>query len=158
MAALLVAAALPVTRSFLYDQRAQIDGRQLIYEMGVSIVLLTAIPEEFAFRGVLLGSAVPLWGGSRGLLVTSGLFGLWHLEPTMETMSDNAGVSGLSGTAAGRAVVVLGAIVVTSVAGLVWGWLRLRSRSLLAPVLGHIATNGLALAVAWVVVHWSALR
>jgi hypothetical protein len=27
----------------------------------VSIVLVTAIPEEFAFRGVLLGSALRLW-------------------------------------------------------------------------------------------------
>src|SRR6478672_1448430 len=66
LAALLVAAALPVTRGFLHDARAEIDAGQLAHELVVTIVLLTAIPEEFAFRGVLLGSAVRLWGSWRG--------------------------------------------------------------------------------------------
>ena len=54
---LIVAAVIPATNGFLHDSRAQISGGRLLYEVGVSIVLLTAIPEEFAFRGVLLGSA-----------------------------------------------------------------------------------------------------
>jgi CAAX protease family protein len=91
-------------------------------------------------------------------VITSALFGLWHIQATLATMSDNPGVRGLSATAAGRLVVVLGAVVVTFVARLVFGWLRLRSRSLLASALAHVATNGLALAVAWVTVRWSAPR
>jgi uncharacterized protein len=157
LVALLLAAALPATRSLLHDERAQIDSGQLIYEIAVSIVLLSAIPEEFAFRGVLLGSAVPLWKARRATVIISALFGVWHVQPTLATMSDNPGVSGLAATTPGRLVVVLGAIVVTFVAGLVFGWLRLRSRSLLASVLAHVATNGLALAVAWLTVRWSAL-
>jgi membrane protease YdiL (CAAX protease family) len=156
LVALLLAAAVPVTRNLLYDQRAQIAGGQLIHEIAVSIVLSTAVPEEFAFRGVLLGSAVSLWGARQANVITSALFGLWHIQPTAATMSDNPGVRGLAATAAGRLVVVLGAVVVTFVAGLVFGWLRLRSRSLLASVLAHAATNGLGLAVAWVTVRWSA--
>jgi membrane protease YdiL (CAAX protease family) len=50
---------------------------------------------------------------------------------------------------AGRVLVVLGSVAVTFAAGLIFCWLRLRSRSLVAPVLAHWATNGLALAVAW---------
>ena len=46
-----------------------------------------------------------------------------------------------------------GAVVVTFLAGLVFAWLRLRSRSLVAPVLAHVATNGLALVAAWVLAH-----
>ena len=53
-----IAAVIPATSGFLHDSRAQISGWRLLYELGVSIVLLTAIPEEFAFRGVLLGSAL----------------------------------------------------------------------------------------------------
>jgi uncharacterized protein len=49
--------------------------------------------------------------------------------------------------------VVLGSIAVTFLAGLVFCWLRLRSRSLIAPVLAHVATNGLALTVAWLIAH-----
>jgi uncharacterized protein len=151
--ALLLAAALPPTRNLLHDERAQIDSGQLIYEIAVSIVLLIAVPEEFAFRGVLLGSAVSLWRERRGTVLTSALFGVWHIQPTLATMSDNPGVRGLAATTPGRLVVVLGAVVVTFVAGLVFGWLRLRSRSLLASVLAHVATNGLGLAVAWVTVR-----
>jgi uncharacterized protein len=157
LVALLLAAALPATRSLLHDERARIDGGQLIYEIAVSIVLLIAIPEEFAFRGVLLGSAVSLWGDRQGTVITSAVFGLWHVQPTLATMSDNPGVSDLSATTSGRLVVVLGAVVVTFVAGLLLGWLRLRSRSLLAPVLAHVATNSLGLAVAWVTLRSSAL-
>lgn len=150
---LIVAAVIPATNGFLHDSRAQISGGRLIYELGVSIVLLTAIPEEFAFRGVLLGSALRLWGPWRASLITSGLFGLWHIAPTLHTMSDNRAVSGLAASVSGQVLLVLGSIAVTSVAGLGFCWLRLRSRSLIAPIMAHIAINGLALTVAWFAVH-----
>ena len=112
-----------------------------------------AVPEELAFRGVLLGSALHLWPPWRASLATSVLFGLWHVAPTLRTMKGNAAISGASGTLLGQGAVVLGAVAVTTAAGLVFCWLRLRSRSLLAPTLAHVATNGLALVVAWVAVH-----
>ena len=150
---LVVAAVIPATNGYLHDSRAQISGGRLLYELGVSIVLLTAIPEEFAFRGVLLGSALRMWGPWRASLVTSLLFGLWHIAPTLHTMSDNRAVRGLSATAGGQALLVLGSIAVTFVAGLVFCWLRLRSRSLIAPIMAHAAINGVALTVAWFAVH-----
>ena len=146
---LIVAAALPATSGFLHDARARISGARLLYELGVSILLLTSVPEEFAFRGVLLGSALRLWGPWRASLVTSALFGLWHIVPTLHTMADNPAVAGFSASVAGRVLVVLGSVAVTFTAGLVFCWLRLRSRSLIAPVMAHCATNGLALVVAW---------
>jgi uncharacterized protein len=151
---LVVAAAIPATNGFLHDSRAQIDGGRLLYELGVPIVLLTAIPEEFAFRGVLLGSALRLWGPRRASLVTSALFGLWHIAPTLHTMSDNHVFRSEAASVAGQVLLVLGSIAVTFVAGLVFCWLRLRSGSLIAPVMAHVATNGLALAVAWFAVHY----
>lgn len=150
---LIVASVIPVTNGFLHDSRAQISGGRLLYELGVSIVLLTAIPEELAFRGVLLGSALRLWGPWRASLVTSALFGLWHIAPTLHTMSDNRALGGASATAGGQVMLVLGSIAVTFAAGLIFCWLRLRSRSLIAPVMAHAATDGLALAVAWFTVH-----
>ena len=150
---LIVAAVIPVTNGFLHDSRAQIGGGRLLYELGVSIVLLTAIPEEFAFRGVLLGSALRLWGPWRASLVTSALFGLWHIAPSLHTMSGNRALGGASATVGGQVLLVLGSIAVTFVAGLIFCWLRLRSRSLIAPVIAHAATDGLALAVAWFTVH-----
>lgn len=151
---LILAAVLPVANGFLHDSRAQISGGRLLYELGVSIVLLTAIPEEFAFRGVLLGSALRLWGPWRASVITSALFGLWHVLPTLHTMSDNRVFAGAAASVAGQVLLVLGSIAVTFVAGLAFCWLRLRSRSLVAPIMAHVATNGLALTVAWFTVHW----
>jgi uncharacterized protein len=150
---LAVAALLPVTSGALHDARGDITAGQLARELVVDVVLLTAIPEEFAFRGVLLGSAVAQWGPLRGALVVSAAFGLWHVQPTLATMTSNPAVSDVSASPVGRFLVVLGAVAATFVAGLVFAWLRLRSRSLLAPVLAHAATNGLGLAVAWLAVH-----
>jgi membrane protease YdiL (CAAX protease family) len=150
---LVVAAVIPATSGFLHDSRAQISGGRLVYDLGVSIVLFTAIPEEFAFRGVLLGSGLKMWGPWRASLVTSALFGLWHIAPTLHTMSDNHEFRGAAASVAGQVLLVLGAIAVTFVAGLAFCWLRLRSRSLIAPVLAHAATDGLALTVAWFTVH-----
>jgi uncharacterized protein len=150
---LVVAALIPATNGFLHDSRAEISGGRLLYELGVSLVLLTAIPEEFAFRGVLLGSGLRLWRPWRASLITSALFGLWHIAPTLHTMSDNHILRGASGSTGGRVLLVLGSIAVTSAGGLVFCWLRLRSRSLVAPVFAHVATDGLALAVAWFAVH-----
>src|SRR5438067_2935358 len=99
---LVVAAVIPLTNGFLHDSRAQISGGRLLYELGVSIVLLTAIPEEFAFRGVLLGSGLRLWGPWRASLITSALFGLWHIAPTLHTMSDNHIFRGASASAGGQ--------------------------------------------------------
>ena len=154
---LVLAAVIPSTNGYLHDSRAQISGGRLLFELGVSIVLLTAIPEEFAFRGVLLGSALKLWGPWRASLITSVLFGLWHIDPTLGTMRDNHATAGLSASIGGQILVVLGAIAVTFVAGLLFCWLRLRSRSLIAPIMAHAATNGLALTVAWFTLHWGHL-
>ena len=154
---LVLAAVIPSTNGYLHDSRAQISGGRLLFELGVSIVLLTAIPEEFAFRGVLLGSALKLWGPWRASLITSVLFGLWHIDPTLGTMRDNHATAGLSASIGGQILVVLGAIAVTFVAGLLFCWLRLRSRSLIAPIMAHAATNGLALTVAWFALHWGHL-
>jgi membrane protease YdiL (CAAX protease family) len=149
---LLVAAVIPATNGFLHDSRAQISGERLLYELGVEVILLTAIPEELAFRGVLFGSGQRLWGPWRASLVSSALFGLWHIAPTLQTKLHNQGVGSLAGSG-GRVVEVLGTVAFTFVAGLLFCWLRFRSKSLIAPVMAHLSTNGLALAVAWFVLH-----
>jgi membrane protease YdiL (CAAX protease family) len=108
---------------------------------------------------VLLWSALELtrqrrW---RAILITSALFGLWHVAPTLHTMSDNPAYGGLTGGVAGPALVVLGNIGVTFIGGLVFGWLRVWSKSLIAPVMAHASVDGLALTVAWFTVHHGSL-
>ena len=68
------------------------------------------------------------------------LFGLWHLPPALRDASDKG--------AAGAVGVVVGTIAVTTVAGAAFAWLRLRSGSLVAPMMAHLATNSFAYAAA----------
>jgi len=149
----LLAAVVPQTRPMFHDSRGEITAGRLLYEVTVTVVLLTAVPEEFAFRGVLLGSAMALWGPRRATWVTALLFGLWHIEPTLQFMPDNPAVGVASTQVAGQVGLAAGAVVLTFLAGLGFAWLRLRSRSLVASVLAHVATNGLALVAAWTVAH-----
>ncbi len=148
LAVLIVGALLPATNGSLHDSRAEVSGAQVFYKLVVTILLCTVIPEELAFRGMLLGSALRLWRTRWAVALTSLLFGAWHITTTLHTMSDNASVRHTS-----AALVVFGAVAATSAAGVAFCWLRLRSRSLVAPALAHLATNGLALVVAWFVVH-----
>lgn len=46
---------------------------------------------------------------------------------------------------------VVFAVVGTTVAGLWWCWVRYRARSVLATMLGHVASNSVAYTIAWLV-------
>jgi membrane protease YdiL (CAAX protease family) len=152
-AVLVVAATIPATSGFLEDERADVSFAGIVFAVVVSELVVTVIPEELAFRGVLLGAGNALWSEGRATLLSSALFGLWHISPTLGTMSSNHATASAAASATGAAAVVLGTVAATFVAGMIFCWLRLRSRSLLAPVLAHLATNGAALLVAWFVVH-----
>ncbi len=108
------------------------------------IPIATALAEELAFRGVILGLGVRDESRRRALLVSALAFGLWHIGSALhpERQRATAGVVGhqLSPTP----VVVLGDVVATTIGGIGFGWLRLRSASIVAPVMAHAALNGSA--------------
>lgn len=138
---LVVAALVPVTRALFLDQRvAGLAGTALAYEALVRIPAGTVVLEEVAFRGVLLALFDRVTSTPVAVASSSVLFGLWHIVPTVEALRANR----LSPTG----VTVGAAVVVTAVAGVVFCWLRLHGRSLLAPALAHVATNSVALVVA----------
>ena len=84
-------------------------------------------------------------------LLSSGLFGLWHVLASLGGGPANAAIVGVvGGGAAGTAIRVVATVVFTTLGGVVLCWLRLRSNSLLAPVLAHWTANGLGVIVALV--------
>lgn len=114
----------------------------------VVIPLGTVLPEEFAFRGLLL----PLLARGRGMTaatwLSSGLFGLWHVLPSLGGGAANAAIAGtVGGDTAGTVARVIATVCFTSLAGVVLCWLRLRSGSLVAPLLAHWTVNGLGVIV-----------
>jgi membrane protease YdiL (CAAX protease family) len=68
------------------------------------------------------------------------LFGLWHVPPVWNTAN---------GSTVARIGAAIATVIATTVAGVVFCWLRLRSRSLVAPMLAHVATNSVTFVVAW---------
>jgi uncharacterized protein len=124
-------------------------GRGLLTAVLVVIPLGTVLPEELAFRGVLL----PLLGRRHGLpaaaLLSSALFGLWHVLASLGGGTANAAIAGVVGEdAAGTVLRVVVTVLFTSLAGVVLCALRARSGSLVAPVLAHWTVNGLGVIVA----------
>ena len=87
---------------------------------------------------------------------TSLLFGASHALPTLQHYDANPASGLVANPRQGRRIVLLGTTLSTAGAGCLFAWLRLRSRSLLAPVLAHAASNASAyLAGRWVVLHTS---
>jgi membrane protease YdiL (CAAX protease family) len=149
---LAVGAALPATRELFADRRVQEHSvAALLYATLVRIPLGTALLEETLFRGVLLGLGLRRWPPRVAVAWSSGLFGLWHVLPSGGLAGYNAAVADLLHGPTGRLAVTAAAVAATALAGVVFCWLRLRARSLLAPALLHAGTNSLAYAAAWAV-------
>jgi len=126
-------------------------GRAALWAVLVVVPLGTVLPEELAFRGLLLPLLGRRHGVLAGALLSSGLFGLWHVLPSLGGGAANAAIADMvGGDAVGTVARVMVTVGFTGVAGLVLCWLRLRSGSLLAPMLAHWTVNGLGVIVALV--------
>lgn len=146
-----VAAWLPATRPAFLDARvAGLTGGDVLARVLVRIPLGTALLEEAGFRGVLYAMLARRGGVRAAVVVSSLLFGLWHVLPALGLQEDNAAVGGLVGSGRlGAAASVVGAVAGTALAGAAFCELRRRSGSLLAPFALHWALNGLGLVAAW---------
>ena len=92
--------------------------------LALEIPLGTGWSEETAFRAALAGVAATALGPARGRLVQAAAFGLSHI-PDARAAGESAAAT----------------VAATAAAGWVFGLLRDRSGSLLAPVLAHLAIN-----------------
>jgi uncharacterized protein len=123
-------------------------GRAALTAVLVVIPLGTVLPEELAFRGLLLALLGRRHGVLAATLLSSGLFGLWHVLASLGGGAANAMIADMVGAdPAGTVVRVAVTVGFTAIAGVVLCWLRLRSGSLLAPVLAHWTVNGLGVIV-----------
>ena len=119
-------AALPLTRDAFRDAR---------YQLGWAQALLTA------FVLIPLGTV---------------LFGLWHVLPSLHLSADNQAIGSAVGKGtSGEALSVMGTVLFTGLAGVVFCELRRRSGSLLASAGLHWATNGLGVLTAAAIWAWA---
>jgi uncharacterized protein len=143
------AAVVPATRAAFLDSRyAHGLGRASTVAL-VRVPFGTVLPEEIAFRGVLWGLVRRNHGSVWATLVSSALFGCWHIGPSLPLGEANRAVGALAGSSGrGQSPTVVSAVVFTGLAGAVLCELRRRSGSLLAPAGLHWATNGLGVLLA----------
>ena len=104
--------------------------------LALEIPIGTVWSEETAFRAALGAVATEAFGPAGGRLLQGAAFGLSHIPDARSTGEP-----------------VPGTVLVTGLAGWVFGLLAERSGSLLAPVLAHLAMNE-AGALAALVVQW----
>jgi membrane protease YdiL (CAAX protease family) len=97
------------------------EPNQLVRSL-LLLAVLAPLVEELVFRGLLYGWVAGRWGGTAGLIVSSLLFAAAHVEPAH--------------------------VVLVLPLGLLFGWLRRRTDSLLPSLFSHIANNGFALLAA----------
>ena len=150
-AVLVVGALLSVTRDSFQDDTTIVSTGAMVRRTLVVIPLGTALLEEAAFRGVLLGVCATRTTVWRAAGISSIAFGLWHVPPTIGS-ADGSGVIGDASRSGGSiALAVVGVVIATTIAGMVFCWLRIRSRSLVAPFVAHWWVNATAFSVAWLV-------
>jgi uncharacterized protein len=148
-------AALPLTRNAFRDTRYQLSLGGALLDALVLIPVGTVLLEETAFRGVLWGLLRRARGTAAATAVSSLLFGLWHVLPSLGLASANQAISGTVGSGRpAELVTVLATVGFTALAGVLFCELRRRSGSLLAPAGLHWAVNGLAVLASAAVWAW----
>ncbi len=137
------AALLPATRGLFADERySGLTGGQVALRVLVMVPVGTVLLEEVAFRGVLYGLVRRVRGAVWATAVSSVLFGLWHVLPSLPLASVKPALTPLFGRSAlGAMAAVVGAVLFTGAAGVLFCELRRRSGSLLAPMGLHWAIN-----------------
>ncbi|MFE1377921.1 CPBP family intramembrane glutamic endopeptidase [Streptomyces sp. NPDC058740] len=141
----LAGALLPVTRTLFEDRRYEtMDGAELALRVWVLVPVGTVLLEEVAFRGVLYGLVARARGTGWATAVSSLLFGLWHVLPSLGLSTAKPALTTVFGDSApGAVLAVAAAVLFTAAAGALFCELRRRSGSLLAPMGLHWAVNAL---------------
>ncbi|MEV2266702.1 CPBP family intramembrane glutamic endopeptidase [Nonomuraea africana] len=135
--------AIPQTRRFFHDERALSLSRAEVLEAALlQVPVGTVLLEEVGFRGALYGMLRRTHGTAAATAISSALFGLWHILPAMEMARANPALGELTAGSTDVTKVVVGGVLSTTAAGVLFCELR-RHGGLLAPSLLHLATNSL---------------
>jgi uncharacterized protein len=150
VAGVATAVAIPATRGALADDQITGASRaEAAFETLVRIPIETALAEEVIFRGVLLGLGLRTRSPLAAVVSSSLWFGLWHVYPTIGSLGRGGGGALVGDQPHKVGGATAGVVVATAAAGALFAGLRLRSGSVVAPVIVHAALNIAAFAGVW---------
>ena len=130
---------------FADDRITEVSGAETARKALLDIPFGTVLIEEFAFRGVMLALVTSVTTTVWAVVVTSALFGLWHVSPALEMHDSHNATTGRSW------ITVVGTVFFTGLSGVGFAVLRLYTGSLFPPAALHWAANGTGVVVGWVV-------
>lgn len=116
-----------------YMPLSQVTDVELARHVAVLLPLGTAIPEEFAFRGVLLGGLLRRLRQRDAFMISGTAFALWHLGVVIVTVDDTT----LGSPSPWFALAIVVALAVVLLGGSALAWVRLRTRSLATTIALH---------------------
>lgn len=143
------------TRDAFKDDRINaMSGGKVVLSALVEVPFGTVLLEEIAFRAVLFSMLARRYGVIWGLVISSILFGLWHILPSWGTHEQNPALGNMVGSGRkGNIIAVALSVLTTAIAGVIFAGLRLVSGSVLAPMGFHWATNGMGYAFSWFILR-----
>jgi membrane protease YdiL (CAAX protease family) len=144
----LVGSAFRRTREAFHDERmGELTGTGMAFQALVEVPFGTVLLEEIAFRSVLFSMLCRRYGLVWALVISSLVFGLWHILPSWGTHEQNPALGSVAGSGVrGNVIAISLSVLTTAVAGVLFAGLRIVSGSVLAPMGFHWATNGLGYA------------
>ena len=135
-----------VGKSIAYSPLASLSTEALLWRAFVSMPLDTAIPEEIAFRGVLLATLRRRFADRAAMLVSAAVFTAWHGVVVSRTIA----LTNLDAEPLLAALGLIGAFIAIGCGGVLFAWLRLTSGHLAGSIVAHWAFNAsLLLGLAW---------
>jgi membrane protease YdiL (CAAX protease family) len=144
IAALRFVAPLLVGQPVAYAPLAAVGGADLVRHLAVLLPLGVVIPEEVAFRGVLVGELARVVDRRATIALAAVAFALWHSWIVLATIGETT----LQGTA-WTLVGIAGALAVVAAGGALFAWLRLRTGTLATTIAAHWSFNVVVLVGLW---------
>ncbi len=151
----LIGATTTKGRDAFHDERnAHMSGSRFAFQALLEVPFGTVLLEEIAFRSVLFAMLARRYGLLWALVVSSVLFGLWHILPSIGTHEANPALGSVAGQGLrGNIIAVALSVLTTTIAGGLFVGLRLISGSVLAPMGLHWATNGVGYAFSFTIIR-----
>lgn len=116
--------------SIITDVNYEIDFLTMVIVL-LGVALIAPVLEELFFRGVILPAVSERLGKVIAVLISSALFGVLHTQPELAS--------------------TIYTVLMTSLGGVFFAFLRLRSNSLVLPIAAHVGFNSWALMLVFLV-------
>lgn len=144
----------PTRKAFRDERHTELSGGRLAFHALLEVPFGTVLLEEIAFRAVLFSMLARRYGLVWGIVLSSILFGLWHVLPSIGSHEQNPALGSVVGKGLrGNIFAIALSVLMTTLAGFAFCALRLLSGSVLAPMGLHWATNGLGYAFSWAIIR-----